>query len=243
MSVETLELTYLGSGKTAICKQLQLAGFNVLDEAFLDMPSFSIHPQTLVMETIWISHWVTRLLEKDKQHKEAFKHCPTVPEQVFFADRSPYSAVFYAPNGQLLEPLITRHIEELKMYANIQIITVYVEVERNLLWSRIKDRLAREPHRVKYNEDSKEWMDTTLAFYEDNADLWDFVIQNNENSISDLMLSLVAKLNEQLPGTSFDTMLFSAPRLSSFRSSLKPFKDISNTPPAALKRECVASGM
>lgn len=38
-----------GSGKTELCKHFQRVGFKVLDENFLDMPSFpSLHPQSLV---------------------------------------------------------------------------------------------------------------------------------------------------------------------------------------------------
>lgn len=44
-------------------------GFDVLDEAFVDMPEFSLHPQTLVMESIWVSRWIERCLEKQKAAK------------------------------------------------------------------------------------------------------------------------------------------------------------------------------
>ena len=44
-----LILLCVGSGKTELCKHFQRAGFNVLDENFLDMPSFPfLHPQSLV---------------------------------------------------------------------------------------------------------------------------------------------------------------------------------------------------
>ena len=47
------------------------------------------------------------------------------------------------------------------------------QVEKELLWSRILSRLQREPGRVKYNEDKREWMEATLSFYESFQ--WDFV--------------------------------------------------------------------
>jgi hypothetical protein len=47
----------LGSGKTQLCNAFMNAGFWVLDEAFLDMPSYALHPQSLLMETTWVCSW------------------------------------------------------------------------------------------------------------------------------------------------------------------------------------------
>lgn len=94
---------------------------------------------------------------------------------MFIADRSPFSAVFYAANktGSLLEPVIRAHMKEVREAAGIEVYTVYLEVERELLWSRIQQRLKREPGRVKYNEDKREWMEATLNFYDNFK--WDLV--------------------------------------------------------------------
>lgn len=32
----------------------------VLDEAFLDMPEYALHPQSLLMETTWVCSWCVR---------------------------------------------------------------------------------------------------------------------------------------------------------------------------------------
>ena len=89
----------------------------MLDEAFVDMPEFSLHPQTLVMESIWVSKWIERCLQKQQEVKEASGHDQTI----FFADRSPFSAVFYAkgPEGKLLEPLISAQLKQLHELAGI----------------------------------------------------------------------------------------------------------------------------
>ena len=95
----------------------------MLDEAFIGMPSFALHPQTLVMETIWVSEWIKRILQKQKDLG------PSSKRTVFFCDRSPYSAVFYAQrSGHLLAPLITSQLQELKSQAGINIFTVYLKV-------------------------------------------------------------------------------------------------------------------
>jgi len=116
-----LMIFYAGSGKTHLCAQFQQAGFLTLDEAFIDMPSYDVHPQSLTMEVAWVSHWFTRLLavKKEREHDE---------ELVFIADRSPFSAVFYArTGGHFLQPLIEAQIKELEQH-NIKIVTVYIRV-------------------------------------------------------------------------------------------------------------------
>jgi len=162
----------------------------VLDECFLDMPSFLIHPQTLTMETIWVSKWIERVLKKHKESSEE-GHL----NDIYIADRSPYSAVFYAKkNGHLLEPLIKAQIEELESMVDIRIITVLVDVETEILWKRILERLERETFRLKYNEDSREWMETTLEFYRSKERKWDFRIENNSNIVCEVMNKLISTL-------------------------------------------------
>ena len=45
-----------GCGKTGLWSQFRAAGFDALDEAFLDMPPcpFPLHPQSLLLETSWV---------------------------------------------------------------------------------------------------------------------------------------------------------------------------------------------
>ena len=91
-------------------------GFWVLDEAFLDMPSYALHPQSLLMETTWVCSWCV-ILYFSVLHQAIF-NATTTPRferllkcnedlksqgdqnQVFIADRSPFSAVFYGNKGE-----------------------------------------------------------------------------------------------------------------------------------------------
>eukprot|EP00033_Pygsuia_biforma_P002919 GCRY01003219.1.p1 GENE.GCRY01003219.1~~GCRY01003219.1.p1 ORF type:complete len:233 (-),score=11.54 GCRY01003219.1:228-926(-) len=184
-----------GSGKSSLTQQLQEAGYPVLDEMFMDMPKVNMHPQSLVMESVWTSRWFERLLRLQTEHEAECKRLgvSTPSEQIFFADRSPYSAVFYAKNGMgsLLEPLIKHQIDELRANANIHIYTVLISVERNLLWSRIQQRLALEPQRAQYNEGSRDWMDTTVNFYEQRD--WDFIISNH-GTLQELLRIVIKQL-------------------------------------------------
>jgi len=180
-----------GSGKTELCRQFQACGYNVLDEAFLDMPRFDLHPQSLVMETMWVSHWMQRLLAKHGELQGV-----NGKDRIFIADRSPFSAVFYArKGGEMLEPIIHQMIDELRVIG-IHIFTVVISVHRELLWQRIQDRLAREPARLAYNEADKAWMQKTLDFY--NSRNWDFIIENNDTQISQVMESLLCLMSKSL---------------------------------------------
>eukprot|EP01139_Manchomonas_bermudensis_P006232 Amastigsp_a176725_62.p2 type:complete len:218 gc:universal Amastigsp_a176725_62:694-41(-) len=177
-----------GGGKSSLTQALQSEGWEVLDEAFLDMPHCALHPQSLTMEVSWMSFWFQRLLRMQKA---------CTPRTVYFADRSPFSAVLYGSKGHLIEPLVRESIEELKA-CDIHVITVYLRTESELLWSRISERLEREPERRKYKEDQKSWMSDVVSWYEDRAGLWDLVIENN-GTIGELRRDLLVKISETIP--------------------------------------------
>ena len=75
---------------------------------------------------------------------------------------------------------------------NIHIISVHLRTDRDLLWSRIQERLRREPHRAAYREDSEKWMDDTLSFYDSMQ--WDYTVSNNNVNIEDLRTELMASI-------------------------------------------------
>lgn len=147
------------------------------------------------MESIWVSKWIERCLQKQKDAKSKWG----TDQVIYFADRSPLSAVFYAkgPEGKLLEPLIQAQIKQLAELAGITIITVYVKVNPDLLYARILERLKREPGREKFNEASREWMEKTVQFYETNQ-LWDHTVEN-DSSINVLVDKIVAQIRITQP--------------------------------------------
>ncbi|KAJ4459984.1 hypothetical protein PAPYR_4062 [Paratrimastix pyriformis] len=172
-----------GSGKTALVQRFKELGFQVLDEAFLNMPRSPLPPQSLVMESIWVSQWIQRILALALEDGAS--------EKLYIADRSPYSAEFYADHGHLLRPILDQQIQQLHSHG-IHVVTVYIKVQTDLLWHRILDRLQREPHRLKYHEDSREWMERCLRFYDSHH--WDFIVANDERSIADTQLDVVSQL-------------------------------------------------
>jgi thymidylate kinase len=178
-----------GSGKSSLIKQFKDRGYQVLDEAFIDMPSTCLHPQTITMETVWLANWMTRLL-RIKDSDDA--------SEVYIADRSPYSAVYYAPHGELLRPIIDAQVAELRDKAGIDIRTVHVRVAADVLWDRILKRLEAEPHRHAFNEHRREWMDRTQSWYDQQA--WDFTVENSDVAIDDLAHALLRSLGRLVTG-------------------------------------------
>ena len=185
-----------GSGKTELCTELERLQCNVLDEAFIGMPEFSLHPQSLIMETLWIANWFKRLLEKQKQ-------CSLDPRNsthtdVFFADRSPFSAIFYSQErGELLDPLVQEMLSTLRK-SQIYVHTANLRVDKDILWNRIEQRLDKEPQRRKFNEHNREWMDKAVSFYDRRR--WDIELENNRvdiTNVANTLLRLVDSLCEQ----------------------------------------------
>lgn len=159
----------------------------------MDMPAYALHPQSLLMETMWATQWFRHVLEKAST---------LAPEErsraVFVADRSPFSAVFYSRrDGALLEPVIRSQIGEIAEEAGIHIITAHLAVDPELLWERIQSRLKLEPFRVKYREGEREWMDTTQSWY-DGFD-WDVTIDNGSQSIPELLDLAMEAIREASP--------------------------------------------
>lgn len=184
-----------GCGKTALCEEFEAQGYRVLDEAFLDMPSYALHPQSLLMETSWVCSWFERVLRiADRLRQQDASGNATGP-QVYIADRSPFSAVLYSANGKLLEPVIREQMREVQRFANVQFYNVHVRVERSLLWQRIKERLMREPERMRYNEHKQEWMDKTLEFYDSFP--WDLTVRNDEHGVATIADRISTLLVEQ----------------------------------------------
>ncbi|KAL4102424.1 hypothetical protein PRIC1_006169 [Phytophthora ramorum] len=177
-----------GCGKTALCEEFEAQGYDILDEAFMDMPSYALHPQSLLMETSWVCSWFERVLRLADRVKPGRK-------QVFIADRSPFSAVLYSAKGHLLEPVIREQMREVQKFAGVQFYTVHVQVERELLWSRICARLALEPERLRLNEHKREWMEQTLAFYESFQ--WDLTVANDERSVATIADNISRILRER----------------------------------------------
>ncbi|KAM9983524.1 hypothetical protein ACTFIY_000245 [Dictyostelium cf. discoideum] len=209
-----------GSGKTELCKYFSKVGFTVLDEAFLDMPTFSIPNQSLTMETVWVSNWFQRLLKmeliensnnnnnnnnnnknknnnnKNNNNNHNINKFDNQHHKVFIADRSPFSAILYSQNnGHYLDPIISEQIKELKKYTNIDIKTVYLKVEKDVLWERIQKRLQEQPERKKYNEDNYQWMHDTVDFYDSRK--WDYVIENNTFSPESIFTQLTTPILEK----------------------------------------------
>lgn len=183
-----------GSGKTELCKQLASQGFAVLDEAFMDMPSFpSLHPQSLAMEMLWVSKWFERLLRWTTT---------TSKQSVLFADRSPYSAVLYtrhaADGATQLERLIGLLLKELEATAHIEIVSVLVAVDAALLWARIQARLVREPQRARLAEADMDWFVRTLDFYQSRAKLWNYRVTNDKRD-DEAVSHLLKELKEVYP--------------------------------------------
>ncbi|OWY90859.1 hypothetical protein PHMEG_00040818 [Phytophthora megakarya] len=177
-----------GCGKTALCEEFEAQGYDILDEAFMDMPAYALHPQSLLMETSWVCSWFERVLRLADRVKSDRK-------QVFIADRSPFSAVLYSANGHLLEPVIREQMREVQDFAGVQFYTVHVQVERELLWRRICARLELEPERLRLNEHKREWMEETLAFYESFS--WDLTVTNDERSVATIAENISRILREK----------------------------------------------
>ncbi|GMH53985.1 hypothetical protein TrST_g11913 [Triparma strigata] len=181
-----------GCGKSTLTNLFNELGYKTLDEAFLDMPHVpAMSPQTMLMESVWIGNWFIRLLNlADKQGEEGVSG-----EEIFIADRSPFSAVCYAGSrGPLLEPVIRAQMEEVLSASNIEIYSVHLSVSSDVLWSRITSRLEKEPSRAQYSEDKMSHMIKINEFY--NSFEWDLTVDNSGEDGRKVVDEVIKKVDE-----------------------------------------------
>jgi thymidylate kinase len=184
-----------GSGKTEVCKELLKRGYTVLDENFMNVGEKfdDLHPQTLLRETIWAIQWMDNIVST---------HASDAKGSVVFVDRSFWSAVCYfkptenqAECRKSLYTILKSQWEELvSSEPRLDLKCVYLKVDEETLWKRIKSRLAIEPDREKYYEGDKEWLHQCYTFYDhDYEQLWDYKVKNigSVESTVDTLLSLV----------------------------------------------------
>ena len=74
---------------------------------------------------------------------------------------------------------------------------VHLRTDPDLLWQRISARLALEPGREHYNEGSRAWMEQTFSWYDSQP--WDYVINNNDGTVRDVMLNMMHRLGTSVP--------------------------------------------
>jgi thymidylate kinase len=173
-----------GSGKTELVELFRSAGYPVLDEMFMQSQPHmeSLEAQSMVREAAWVTHWFERILRYNREN-------PAVP--IVVSDRSPYSAVVYANQGEQLKASIATQIQELEQFTPVRVRTVLVEVEPSIHWQRICSRLEREPERARYNEGDEKWMWTVRNRYDQLRDVWTVFVNNNVSGALDRVKDII----------------------------------------------------
>lgn len=168
-----------GSGKTSVLELAQKQNCHTFDENYVTMPDSALHPQSLTCEITWVVAWFKRILQVHSQNPNL--------DTLFISDRSPFSAVFYAKNGALLLPIIQHQIKELNDIG-VYVETVYLQVNSNELWNRIKSRLEKQPFRTRYCEHKKSWMEDTVKWYESQS--WTHTLNSTDMSPNEVFNAL-----------------------------------------------------
>mmetsp|Transcript_10020 Transcript_10020/g.14751 ORF Transcript_10020/g.14751 Transcript_10020/m.14751 type:complete len:261 (+) Transcript_10020:47-829(+) len=185
-----------GAGKSSIVNWFKINGFHVIDEGFMTEEVY-LHPQTFVMEMTWITTWFQRLLKIKHEADEESKRTNKYKEIVLIADRSPFSAIFYARGGKgnLFDSCIRESMKDLET-EQIEILTVKIHVEKKKLMSRIAKRLKKHPDRKNYNEHLYEWNSSIYDKYEQYKG-FDLVLDNTQDlkKFDDLIEQLLTSVN------------------------------------------------
>ena len=170
-----------GVGKTTLLHSLKADGYAVEDEVFCDVSNRPLHPQSFLNETVWVGEWFQRVMQR-------------YPRQLLVVDRSPYSAVCYAhAHNKVLHSLVSAGVRELRD-AGINIVTLNITCREDVLWSRVTQRLEREPAREKLKEGSLDHLRMAMNFYSEHP--WDHEVDNTDGGALERVLDLLRKLTE-----------------------------------------------
>lgn len=152
-----------GIGKSTVCSLLKERGYSVMKENFIPEHTVeqsdvvpvpkptNLSSNTTLAEYIWIANWFQRALE-----------CQGKGDVIVF-DRSPYTSLMYKNND--MKKIISSMFSELfSLGYEVHFIRL-VPSSTDFLWDRISERLVREPYRERYNEGSRQWLETVNSRY------------------------------------------------------------------------------
>lgn len=193
-----------GAGKTTTCaefkkwKQNNNNTIHVLKEGVaLDIKQNyqmeCLHPQSLIMESVWACRWFQRVcmwIDTHSKSHQAFSYClegeyngmkDVNTTHYCICDRGPFSALPYSrvdtpEDIEPLEDLINKNIDYIDEKYNVSFVSIYLRVPKDLLRDRVCSRVEREPIRHSmFTEDNDTWLNKIYDFYENYQ--WDHVIE------------------------------------------------------------------
>jgi len=123
----------------------------------------------------------------------------SIPEQkrarLVVSDRCPYDVGAYVSNGDLFFNLARECEAELLLHYDIQILKIYVRAELSTILSRIKNRLTKQPWRLKYHEDDLDFTRNSFDYFERHRQHWDLII-DGDMDIRENSEALMTHLNQ-----------------------------------------------
>lgn len=158
----------IGVGKTTTLKIISDLGYSTMKENYIACDVNDIDNRFLISKWYWIANWFKRVIDLSRSSDAV----------IVFSDRSPLEAGLWTEQCSPLMEALKVSFCELKLL-NIQVRHVYLKCDRDILWSRVQERLQNEPHRMKYNENNLDFFNALVKAYDRYNSLWDHVVDTS----------------------------------------------------------------
>jgi len=162
------------AGKTSIINLLK-DEFEVLSEKYMDLNKFKLDNRLLLSKWTYIDYWYNNIFQAKNDQIE-----------VLITDRCPFDtcAYVYEKSDELFAILEECSSELLNK--NIELKTILVTSDFEILESRIKSRIKKESRREFYNEKDRGHNRRAYDFYQKNINYWNNTINTSGMTLSEV---------------------------------------------------------
>ena len=181
-----------GVGKTTVINMLKEAGRTVIGEEFMDTAMNKYSPTGIPRQIVWLANWIQRVVRvaEDTQRRN-----------ILYIDRSMLSALMYntvEKDKDVMEYIIQKSIGELKDMG-IKIYTILLTDDKQEAWTRIQERLEKEPHRVEFNEHKIEhYKRVWNEYYCTHRNMWNASLESPIHLEKKVVLQKIDNIVERL---------------------------------------------
>ena len=175
----------IGSGKTAVLKELENRGYPTIDEGYMTS-KIRFDNRLSISKWGWVANWFNNLYDY-------FNDSPNC--HFVFTDRSAMEASLWTQNCYPFKEPLKSSFRELENMG-YKFVTICLYCDDVILEQRIDSRLKKEPSRKFFNEANKAFINSLNESYKCNIDCWDYVIDTSDISpskVCDMILNAISQ--------------------------------------------------
>ena len=148
----------------------------------LDDETIYIKNSLFLSKIRYLSSWCLNMIEINSQGVK-----------LLVSDRCPFDVAAYVSNEELQFDIVKEYMKELDQNYGITVKTVYFRASFDFSMKNVRERIVREPGRIRYGENDVIFLRKTYDFFERKISSWDFVIDSmkSKEAVKDNLLAIL----------------------------------------------------